>query len=104
MAESFKVACVQNCAENNLDKNVEDTILLTRAAENAGAQLICLPEYFAFLAPNDQELLRAAPTEETHPALAVFRDLARELNVWILLGSLAVKVASGRVKNRSYLI
>ena len=104
MAESFKVACVQNCAENNLDKNVEETIVLTRAAENAGAQLICLPEYFAFLAPNDQELLRAAPTEETHPALAVFRDLARELNVWILLGSLAVKVASGRVNNRSYLI
>ena len=104
MAESFKVACVQNCAENNLDKNVEETIVLTRAAENAGAQLICLPEYFAFLAPNDQELLRAAPTEETHPALAVFRDLARELNVWILLGSLAVKVASGRVNNRSYLV
>lgn len=77
---------------------------LTRAAENAGAALICLPEYFAFMAPNDQELLRLAPSEDAHPALAAFRALARELNVWILLGSLAVRVPSGRINNRSYLI
>jgi predicted amidohydrolase len=104
MAETFKVACIQNCAENDLERNLEETSTLTRAAENAGAQLICLPEYFAFMAPNDQELLRVAPTEDAHPALAAFQDLARELHVWILLGSLAIRVPSGRVNNRSYLI
>ncbi|MGQ0656917.1 MAG: carbon-nitrogen hydrolase family protein [Chromatiales bacterium] len=104
MAEPFKVACVQNCAENNLERNIEQTVALTRAAENTGAQLICLPEYFAFMAPNDQELLRVAPAEEEHAALTAFRQLARELNVWILLGSLAVRVPSGRVNNRSYLL
>jgi predicted amidohydrolase len=45
-----------------------------------------------------------APTEDAHPALAAFQDLARELHVWILLGSLAIRVPSGRVNNRSYLI
>jgi predicted amidohydrolase len=104
MAETFKVACIQNCAENNLDRNLADTITLTRAADNAGASLICLPEYFAYLAPDDQELLRAAPTEDAHPALAAFRELARELKVWILLGSLAIRLPSGRINNRSYLI
>lgn len=104
MAETFKVACVQNCAENDLGKNIEETITLTRAAENAGASLVCLPEYFAYMAPNDQELLRESPTEDAHPALAAYRELARELNVWILLGSLAVRVPSGRVNNRSYLL
>ncbi|MCC6715122.1 MAG: carbon-nitrogen hydrolase family protein [Gammaproteobacteria bacterium] len=104
MAETFKVACIQNCAENDLERNLEETTKLTRAAENAGAQLVCLPEYFAFMAPSDQELLRVAPTEDAHPALAVFKDLARELHVWLLLGSLAIRVPSGRVNNRSYLI
>ncbi|MFO1435022.1 MAG: carbon-nitrogen hydrolase family protein [Gammaproteobacteria bacterium] len=104
MAETFRVACVQNCAENDLDRNIEETIALTRAAENSGARLICLPEYFAFMAPSDQELLRLAPTEDAHPALREFRNLARELDVWILLGSLAIRVPSGRVNNRSYLI
>lgn len=104
MAETFRVACLQNCAENDLDRNIEEAIGLTRAAENAGASLICLPEYFAFMAPSDQELLRLAHTEDAHPALTTFRALARELNVWILLGSLAVRVPSGRVNNRSYLL
>jgi predicted amidohydrolase len=104
MAETFRVACIQNCAENDLDRNIEETIALTRSAENSGAHLICLPEYFSFMAPSDQELLRLAPTEDAHPALREFRNLARELNVWILLGSLAIRVPSGRVNNRSYLI
>jgi deaminated glutathione amidase len=104
MADTFRVACIQNCAENDFERNIEETMSLTRAAENAGAALICLPEYFAFMAPNDQEMLRLAPSEDAHPALAAFRALARELNVWVLLGSLAIRVPSGRVNNRSYLI
>lgn len=104
MQQSFRVACVQNCAENDIDKNIAETVALTRAAENAGAELICLPEYFSFLAPNDQELMRMAPAEGEHPALAAFLDLARELNVWMVLGSLAVRLPSGRVNNRSFLI
>ena len=104
MSLSFKAACVQNCAGNDLDRNIDETVALTRAAAADGAQLVCLPEYFAFMAPNDQELLQAAPVEEGHPALKAYCALAAELKVWVLLGSLAIKLPSGRVNNRSYLI
>lgn len=104
MSFVFKVACVQNCASDDLDKNIEQTTALTRAAVVAGAGLVCLPEYFSYLAPNDQQLLKSALTEEDHPALKHFCNLAGELGVWLLLGSLAIKLKSGRVNNRSYLL
>jgi predicted amidohydrolase len=104
MSFVFKVACVQNCAGDDLNKNIEEATTLTRAAMTAGARLICLPEYFSYLAPNDQQLLKNALIEETHPALKHFCNLAGELKVWLLLGSLAIKLPTGRVNNRSYLI
>lgn len=104
MSLSFKVACVQNCAGNDLDRNIEETLALSRAAAEDGAQLVCLPEYFSFIAPNDQELLAASSPEEGHPVLEAYRELAVELKVWLLLGSLAIKLPSGRVNNRSYLL
>ncbi len=104
MNKTFNVACIQNCAGNDLDKNIKETTELIRAAHKAGADLICLPEYFSFLEVNDERLLLGAFTEETHPAIPHFRALAAELSVWLLLGSLAIKLPSGKVHNRSYLL
>lgn len=104
MTGPFKVACIQHCAHNDLSKNIDDATGLVRAARNAGAALICLPENFAFLEVNDERLLAGASPEETHPAIPHFHALARELGAWILMGSLAIKLASGKVNNRSYLI
>ena len=104
MNKTFNVACIQHCAGNDLDKNILATTELIRAAHRAGARLICLPENFSFLEINDQRLLAGAFTEETHPAIPHFRALAAELHVWLLLGSLAIKLPSGKLHNRSYLL
>jgi predicted amidohydrolase len=104
MNKTFNVACIQHCAGNDLDKNILATSELIRAAHRAGARLICLPENFSFLEINDQRLLAGAFTEETHPAIPHFRALAAELHVWLLLGSLAIKLPSGKLHNRSYLL
>jgi deaminated glutathione amidase len=100
----FYVACVQNCADDNIDKNISEADALVRAAQQAGAQLICLPEYFAFIGANDLLLLNGAYSEQEHPALAHFQLLAKELNIWLLLGSLAIKLPTGKVNNRSYML
>src|SRR5918998_1512801 len=104
MNKTFNVACIQHCAGNDLDKNILATTELIRAAHRAGARLICLPENFSFLEVNDQRLLAGAFTEEAHPAIPHFRALAAELYVWLLLGSLAIKLPSGKLHNRSYLL
>lgn len=104
MSRIFKVACVQNCAEDRVDRNIEETTALVCRAAEAGARLICLPEHFAWLGRNDTEMVAAAFAEQSHPALPHFRSLAAELRAWLLLGSLAVRLPSGKVHNRSYLL
>ncbi len=42
--------------------------------------------------------------DEAHdPALPVFSDLAKELKIWLLAGSLAIKVSETKTANRSFL-
>jgi predicted amidohydrolase len=104
MTQSFKVACVQFCADDDERANIAESTELVRAAAAEGAELICLPEYFARIATDDQALLEGAHSEDSHPALPHFRGLARELDSWLLLGSLAIKIAPDKVNNRSYLL
>ena len=104
MTTMFKAACVQNCAVPEVDKNLAVTRDLTRAAAAEGAQLICLPEYFSGLETDGEKVHPAAFPEAEHPVIPAFAEDARELNAWIVLGSLGVTTADGRVNNRGYVI
>jgi predicted amidohydrolase len=100
----FKAACIQNCAGLDLQRNIDETSALIRQARTAGADLICLPENFTRLDNDEQRAVALAYPEESHPALPHFSKLARELNCWLLLGSLSIRVEPTRINNRSYLI
>ena len=104
MTASFTVACVQNGATADMDASIAEATDLARAARKEGAALICMPEYFTSLGVIDGLLISTPFPEESHPALPHFQALAQELEAWMLLGSLAVTVASGKVVNRSYLL
>jgi predicted amidohydrolase len=56
------------------------------------------------VALKDGLLHPAAFEEARHPVLQAFTDLARERRVWLLLGSLGVHAADGRIFNRGYLL
>ena len=98
----FKVACIQNCAEEQVAANIERAVTLVRAAAAEGAELICLPENFTCLEPQDSDYLTRGYTEDNHPALGVFSKLAIELRTVVALGSLTIQRSDGRVSNRSY--
>lgn len=104
MAGSFTVACVQHCAEDDVAQNIDEAAALVRQAAAAGAQLICLPENFSCLEERDALYLERGYAEADHPALTVFPALARELGVVLALGSLTIRLPSGRVHNRSYVL
>lgn len=103
-SNSFKVACVQNCAEDDVEKNIAAAAELTRDAAQAGAQLICLPENFTCLEERDDLYISRSHAAANHPALPHFRRLARSLGVYLSLGSLTIKTSTDRVANRGYLI
>ena len=102
MSVTFNAACIQLCAEEQVEKNIEKAVSLTRAAAADGADLVCLPENFSCLEPRDTDYLTRGFEEENHPALTIFPALAQELGLVIALGSLTIQRGDGRVSNRSY--
>ena len=103
MTRSFLAACIQNCADAEIEPSLEAATALVRAARDRGAALICLPEFFSCLCSDDRRFEVGAHAEDAHPAIPRFRALAEELEAWILLGSLAIEAGPGKVYNRSYL-
>ena len=102
----FRIACVQVNSGDDMGANIAVAESFARDAAKAGAKLIGFPENVAFMAPDGRGVREAARDVASHPALARFRALAGELEVWLLVGSLGIAGAdaSGRVANRSFLI
>ena len=101
---SFKAACVQNCATPDVHHDIGVLTRLTRAAAGEGARFVALPEYCAGLDSRDGLLYPVAPEEKDHPVLPAMSDLAQELSIWLLVGSIGVRAADGRINNRGYMI
>jgi deaminated glutathione amidase len=104
MTGTFKAACVQVNAQNDLAANTETACGLIREACAAGAEFISLPENVAFMGLNSKETREAAHPQSDHPALAAFRDVALETGTWLLAGSLGIRLESGKLANRSCFI
>ncbi|MEO0620158.1 MAG: carbon-nitrogen hydrolase family protein [Pseudomonadota bacterium] len=100
----LRAACVQNCATPQWEDNLRDVARLIDAAHSDGAMLVALPEYFSGLETDGARIKPVAFAEATHPVLAALVETARDRSLWLLLGSLGIKDADGRVFNRSYLI
>ena len=80
---------------------------LIREAAAGGAKLILTPEATNFLIKDAAARAAALTTEDKDAVIAGLRDLARELGVWLLIGSAIVKsghAGDDRAANRSLLI
>ena len=80
---------------------------LIRDAAAGGARLILTPEATNFLIRDKDRRAAALTTQERDEAVGNLRDLARELGVWLLIGSAIVRSGhegDDRAANRSLLI
>ncbi len=85
-------------------ENIAAASALIRQARAAGANLIMTPEVTNMLETTRTAMLAKAVSEAQDPTLAAFQALALELQVWLLIGSLVVRVAEDRAANRSILL
>jgi predicted amidohydrolase len=104
MSGKFTVACVQTNSTRDVAENLSATVPMIGEARRRGAALVCLPEVVGMIEPRRRLLLEKVEPEETNRGLAGFREAAKRLSLWLLVGSLSVKVGPDRVANRSYLI
>jgi len=99
----FKAACVQLRSGDDVSRNIADTVQLVRQAAAGGAHFIATPENTTLMATDGGAKLARSFDEANDPALPVFAGLARELGIWLLIGSLAIKVSETKTANRSFL-
>jgi predicted amidohydrolase len=83
----LRVALVQLAADQDVTANVDRATALVRSAGESRPGLIALPEMFHYRGPLAG--FRESATQVPGPLTEPFSDLARELDCWILLGSLA---------------
>ncbi len=78
-------AAVQLTSTHDLEGNLHTARRLVREAAARGAELVALPEHFAYLGPEDHHPPSAQPLDG--PLVREFGTLARELGIFLLLGS-----------------
>ena len=84
----MKVAAIQMVSEISVDRNLAQAHRLLDQAAVAGAELAVLPEYFCFMGRSDRDKLLLAETPGLGTVQDFLSDTARELNLWIVGGTL----------------
>jgi predicted amidohydrolase len=99
----FRAGLVQMCSGRDVDRNLADAAALVREAAAQGAQYIQTPEITTLMEMERARLFAAVRPDEGNPAVAYLSALARELRVWLHIGSMAVLLGNGKIANRSFL-
>ncbi len=104
MSEKVKVALLQLTAGPDIAENIIAAETLIREAAAQGAQFILTPENTCHIRRPASEKLKSAKSMDGHPVVTRFADLAKELGVWIMAGSISVLLPEQKILNRSILI
>lgn len=99
----MKIAAIQLCSGVDIEANLRAAETLIRAAASDGAIFIATPEMTHIIQRSPKRLFAAIKPEAQDVGVAFFGALADELNIHLLIGSLAILKSEGRAVNRSYL-
>lgn len=86
----MKAACIQMRSGIDRARNVEDTVGFVRAAAAEGAKLIVTPEMTNVLDKDKLRLFESLPEEAQLSEIGIFEALAKEYNLTLIIGSMAV--------------
>jgi deaminated glutathione amidase len=97
----MKIAAVQMVSTPDVAQNLEAAARLIGEAAAAGAQLVALPEYFCLMGRRDTDKLDIAEDHGLGPIQLALADAAREHAVWLVGGTLPLRVPgrADRVRN-----
>lgn len=100
----FQLACVQVTSTNEVAENIDTVSALIDEAAAGGADFIALPETVGVLETRRRELFPRITSQDEDAALKAWRAQAKARGVWLLIGSLMIKIAEDKAANRSFLI
>ena len=100
----FRVGLIQMRSGRTPQANADAAVKLIGEAKAGGADYVLTPEVTNIMESSREKLFATIVAEENDPTLAILRDLARTLGIYVHVGSLAVKIAPEKAANRSFLI
>jgi deaminated glutathione amidase len=106
MADSngkFRVGLVQMRTGKAIQENLVQAEAFIRDAAGRGANYVQTPENTLVMEVDSQRLLEKISPEQGTGGVTHFSRLAKELGIWLHIGSLAVKVSEHRAANRAFL-
>ena len=104
MAETFTAAMIQTRTKLSPEENLKEISALIREAAGKGADYVQTPEMTNILAANRDQLFKAIAEEESDKSLAAYRELAKELRIFLHIGSFAIRATPERAANRGFLL
>lgn len=99
----FTAACVQMRSGIDRQANIAAAEALIADAASQGADFIATPEMTSLLDRNPKRFFADLPSEDAAPELAAFSAAALRHSVWLLVGSVPIRVGERHAANRSYL-
>lgn len=97
----FNAACIQLCSSSDMAENIAKVETLVSEAARKGAKLIATPENTFLMQTHDAKVARY--DQDNHPAVLASVIMARQHQVWLLIGSVAVD-GGDKTYNRSLLL
>lgn len=101
---TFRAGLIQMRTGRTPAANLDAALKLIEEAKRQGADYVQTPEITNIMEPEREKMFAAIAPEEQDICLAGFRDIARRLSLHVHVGSLAIKAASEKAANRSFLI
>jgi predicted amidohydrolase len=103
-AATFRVGLIQMRSGRTPQANLDAAAKLIGEAKSAGADYVQTPEMTNIMEVSREKLFAAVVDEDGDAGLAMFRELARGLGIFVHVGSLAIRVSPDKAANRSFLI
>ena len=104
MTGQFRAALVQTCTGSDVERNVSEASEQIREAAANGAQYIQTPEVTNVIeARGADQIAKSEPDDDSNHAIAAFGSLAKELGIWLHIGSMAVRKSEDKLANRAFL-
>lgn len=101
--QSFTAALVQTCTSRDVERNLREIGDMVRDAAAAGAQYVQTPEVTTVLETDSKRMPDVIKPERDNLALAHYAGLAKDLGIWLHIGSMAVATDEPRYANRAFL-
>ena len=100
----FRAGLIQMRTGRTPQDNLDTAAKLIGEAKSAGADYVQTPEMTNIMEVNREQFFGAIVDEDADTGLAIFRELARSLGIYVHIGSLAIRVSPDKAANRAFLI